>query len=70
MHAGPRADLPGLGQEVEAVRANEGVLHFLPGLRRLSSGFAIIICGVAASALGAACFPVADTTGPDEEVLS
>ncbi len=43
------------------------ILHFLPGVRRLSSGFAIIICGVAASALGAALFPVADTAAPDEE---
>lgn len=32
--------------------------RYLPGLREVSGGFAIIVCAVAASALGAALFPV------------
>jgi len=31
--------------------------HYIPGLNRVSSGFVIIICGVAAAALGAWRFP-------------
>lgn len=33
-------------------------LYYLPGLNRISSGFSIIICAVAASAVGAWLFPV------------
>lgn len=33
-------------------------LYYLPGLNQISSGFAIIICAVAASAVGAWLFPV------------
>ena len=35
-------------------------VHYLPVLCNISSGFAIIICAVAASAVGAVLFPVAD----------
>ena len=31
--------------------------HYIPGLNTVSSGFVIIICGVAAAALGAWRFP-------------
>lgn len=41
-------------------------LYYLPGLQKISSGFAVIICAVAASAVGAVCFPVEDQT--EEEV--
>ena len=41
-------------------------LYYLPGLQKISSGFAVIICAVAASAVGAVCFPVEDQT--QEEV--
>ena len=34
------------------------VLYYLPGLKNISSGFAVIICAVAASAIGAVCFPM------------
>ncbi len=33
-------------------------LYYLPGLKKISSGFAIILCSVAASAVGAWLFPV------------
>ena len=33
-------------------------LYYLPGVQKISSGFAVIICAVAASAVGAACFPM------------
>lgn len=33
-------------------------LYYLPGLKNISSGFAVIICAVAASAVGAVCFPM------------
>lgn len=33
-------------------------LYYLPGLRNISSGFAVIICAVAASAVGAVFFPM------------
>lgn len=33
-------------------------LYYIPGLNRISGGFAIIICGVVASAVGAWLFPV------------
>lgn len=36
------------------------MLHYLPVLKNISSGFAIIICGVGASLIGAALFPVPD----------
>ena len=32
--------------------------HYIPGLNRVSSGFAIILCAVAAAAAGAALYPV------------
>lgn len=35
-------------------------LFYLPGLKNISSGFAVIICAVAASALGAFFFPMED----------
>ena len=47
---------------VRAVVAAAAVLsicfRYVPGLNRISGGFAIIICAVAAAALGAALFPV------------
>lgn len=36
------------------------ILFYLPGLNNISSGFAVIICAVAASALGAFFFPMED----------
>lgn len=33
-------------------------MYYLPGLKMISSGFAVIICAVLASAAGAACFPM------------
>ena len=33
-------------------------LYFLPGLKNISSGFAVIICAVLASAIGAFFFPM------------
>ena len=33
-------------------------LYYLPGLKNISSGFAVIICAVAASAVGAVLFPM------------
>lgn len=33
-------------------------LYYLPGLKNISSGFAVIICAVAASAIGAVFFPM------------
>ncbi len=33
-------------------------LYYLPGVCNISSGFAVIICAVLASAAGAACFPM------------
>lgn len=45
-------------------------MYYLPGLKNISSGFAIIICSVAASAAGAWLFPVEDETeekSPKEE---
>jgi hypothetical protein len=32
--------------------------HYIPGLNTVSSGFVIIICGVAAAAAGALLFPI------------
>lgn len=40
--------------------------HFLPVLRELSGGFVIILCGVAASALAAALFPLDEEKERDE----
>lgn len=37
--------------------------HWLPVLRRLSSGFVIIICAVAASAIGAWLYPIEEEEG-------
>jgi predicted branched-subunit amino acid permease len=34
--------------------------RYIPGLNRISSGFAIIICAVSAAAAGAALFPLKD----------
>ncbi len=39
-------------------------LTWLPGLKQISPGFAIIICTVAASAVGAAFYPVKEETCP------
>lgn len=33
-------------------------MYYIPGLKNISQGFAIIICAVIASAVGAACFPI------------
>lgn len=33
-------------------------LYYIPGLNQISGGFAVIICAVAASAVGALCFPI------------
>ena len=38
--------------------------RFVPGLREVSSGFAIILCTLAAAALGAALFPVDEEGAP------
>jgi predicted branched-subunit amino acid permease len=42
------------------------LFHFAPVLKRLSTGFVIIICGIGASALGAWLFPVPE---PDADTL-
>lgn len=42
------------------------LFHFVPVLKRLSTGFVIIICGIGASALGAWFFPVPE---PDSDTL-
>ena len=34
------------------------LMYYMPGLRNISKGFAIIICAVIASAVGAVCFPM------------
>lgn len=48
------------------------LFHFVPVLKRLSTGFVIIICGIGASALGAWFFPVPepDCEPPDLEERS
>lgn len=52
---------------VLAAIAMSCAIHYLPVLKQISSGFAIIICGIGASAIGAALFPVADNeAAPDE----
>lgn len=33
-------------------------LYYIPGLNQISGGFAVIICAVAASTVGALCFPI------------
>ena len=38
------------------------ILKYTPGLRNIPGGYAIILCAVAASTIGALLFPV-----PDEE---
>ena len=58
--------LPAARQEkaVAAVSVVAGVLsvlfHYVPGLNRISSGYAMIICALAAAGLGAVLFPVED----------
>lgn len=37
-------------------------MYYMPGLKNISEGFAIIICAVAASAVGAVCFPMEEET--------
>ncbi|MCI9083435.1 MAG: AzlC family ABC transporter permease [Lachnospiraceae bacterium] len=37
-------------------------MYYLPGISEVSSGFAVIICAVAASAVGAVCFPMEEET--------
>lgn len=39
--------------------------YWIPGLKRVSSGFVIIICAVAASALGAFLYPIEETDEAD-----
>lgn len=41
-------------------------LYYLPGLNQISSGFAIIICAVIASAIGAWLFPVKEEAEEEE----
>lgn len=41
-------------------------LYYLPGLNQISSGFAIIICAVIASAIGACLFPVKEEAEEEE----
>ncbi len=36
-------------------------MYYLPGVSKISSGFAVIICAVAASAVGAVCLPIEET---------
>lgn len=43
-------------------------LYFAPGLNRISSGFAIIICTILASMIGAFLFPDAGEKNPDDNV--
>ena len=43
---------------VAAAAALSICFHYIPGMNRVSAGFAIIICAVAAAAAGAALFPV------------
>lgn len=43
------------------------MFHFLPGLNRVSSGWAVIICGVTASLFGALRYPVIKTACPDQQ---
>ena len=40
--------------------------RYLPGLNRVSGGFAIIVCAVTAAALGAAFFPTGENDGREE----
>ena len=42
------------------------IFHYLPGLRNISDGFVIIICGLIASLAGAACFPIREDTEREE----
>ena len=41
-------------------------MYYLPGLNRISSGFAIIICAVAVSALCAKLFPIPEEAGEED----
>ena len=43
---------------VAAAAALSLCFHYIPGLKQVSGGFAIIICAVVAAAIGAAFFPV------------
>ena len=36
------------------------LMHYLPGLRQLSSGWVIILCGLIAAAVGAKWFPLSE----------
>lgn len=42
---------------------------YLPGLKNVSSGFVIILCALAASAVGALIAPVGQTDAPEESAL-
>lgn len=42
-------------------------LYYIPGLNRISSGFAIIICAVIASVVGALLYPVEEEAQAEEE---
>ncbi len=54
-----RDDLPCLKVILIAV-VMSCCFHWVPGLNKLSSGFVIIICAVAASAIGAFLYPIED----------
>ncbi len=43
------------------------MFKFVPGLNQVSSGWAVIICGVTASLIGALRYPVLHTAYPDKE---
>lgn len=42
-------------------------MYYIPGLKNISQGFAIIICAVLASALGAVCFPMKEESAQGGE---
>jgi predicted branched-subunit amino acid permease len=44
-------------------------IYYIPVFRHISQGFAIIICAVAASAVGAVCFPIETEDGTEREIL-
>ena len=43
------------------------LMRYCPGLKNIGGGYAIIICAVAASCVGAALFPVPDDDAEQKE---